>query len=204
MSRPLSPAPSDNDELLTVPSSSKREYLLAQIKQKDAIIESLLKQVCSMHCTSTSSDDGSPQLHNPYVATPLAIAAYRSSTSPSDENKQSVVEWLEKLTSSFNSDVRTAGGTMKSQSFTFTPPSKDTSSDTDSDGDGITTVLGEGVQGDIVSDDEDGSDSAIASRAAEALPDIAVPIGLIANLSLSNGKSSTKKNRNNDEDLVSS
>jgi hypothetical protein len=145
-----------------------------------------------------------PQLHNPYVATPLAIAAYRSSTSPSDENKESVVEWLEKLTASFNSDVKTAGGTMKSQSFTFSPPPRDTTSDTDSDGDGITTVLGEGTQGDIISDDDGGSDSAIASKAAGALPDVTVPIGLIANLSLSNGKSSTKKNYNDDEDLVSS
>ena len=92
---------------------------------------------------------------------------------------------------------------MGSQSFTFTSPRKDTNSDTDSDGDGITTVLGEGAQDEIVSDDEDGSDSAIASKAAGALPDVAVPIGLIANLSLSNGKSSTKKNRNDDEDLVS-
>ena len=30
---------------LDIPDSSKREYLLAQIRQKDAIIESLLKQV---------------------------------------------------------------------------------------------------------------------------------------------------------------
>ena len=93
---------------------------------------------------------------------------------------------------------------MKSQSFTFSPPRKDTASDTDSDGDGITTVLGEGTQDDIVSDDEGSNDSAIASKAAGALPDVTVPIGLIANLSLSNGKSSTRKNYNDDEDLVSS
>ncbi|KAF9788176.1 hypothetical protein BJ322DRAFT_1001297 [Thelephora terrestris] len=163
---------------------NKREYLLAQIKQKDVIIESLLKQ-----------------LHNPYGATPLAIAAYQSSTSPSDENKESIVEWLEKLTASFNSDVKAAGGTMKSHSFTFTSPVKDTASDTDSDGDGVTTVPGEGAQGDLNSDDEDGSDSNIADKAAGALPDVTVPIGLIANLSLSNGRSSTKKNHNDDEDL---
>ena len=36
----------ENDELTAVVSeSSKREYLLAQIRQKDMIIESLLKQV---------------------------------------------------------------------------------------------------------------------------------------------------------------
>lgn len=163
---------------------NKREYLLAQIKQKDAIIESLLKQ-----------------LHNPYVATPLAIAAYRSSTSPSDENKQSIVDWLDKLTASYNSDVKAAGGTMKSQSFTFTASPKDTTSDSDSDGDGMTTVLGEGTQGDLNSDEEAGGDSGIADKAAGALPDVAVPIGLIANLSLSNDKSSTRKSHNNDDDL---
>jgi hypothetical protein len=134
----------------------------------------------------------------------LAIASYRSSTSPSDENKESVVDWLDKLTASFNSDVKTAGGTLKSQSFTFTSSLKDTTSDTDSDGDGITTVLGDGTQDDNISDDEGGGDSAIGNKAAGALPDVAVPIGLIANLSLSNGKSSTKKNRGDDEDLVSS
>ena len=41
-----SPASSDADLPMILPFS-KREYLLAQIKQKDAIIESLLKQVSS-------------------------------------------------------------------------------------------------------------------------------------------------------------
>lgn len=35
-------------------SYSKREYLLAQIRQKDAIIESLLKQVCRLDMISSS------------------------------------------------------------------------------------------------------------------------------------------------------
>jgi hypothetical protein len=51
MSRPPSPDFSDSDEedsLTYVDWSSKREYLLAQIRQKDAIIESLLKQVSKM------------------------------------------------------------------------------------------------------------------------------------------------------------
>ena len=33
------------DDVVDVSEPSKREYLLAQIRQKDAIIESLLKQV---------------------------------------------------------------------------------------------------------------------------------------------------------------
>jgi len=92
---------------------------------------------------------------------------------------------------------------MASQSFTFNSRPKDTNSDTDSDGDGITTVLGGGAQDDLNSDDEGESDSGTTSRAAGSLPDVAVPIGLIANLSLSSGRSSAKKNRDDDEDLVS-
>jgi hypothetical protein len=43
---PLTPpsSSSDNEEYSPFPVS-KREYLLAQMKQKDAVIESLLKQV---------------------------------------------------------------------------------------------------------------------------------------------------------------
>ena len=92
---------------------------------------------------------------------------------------------------------------MAAQSFTFTSRPKDTNSDTDSDGDGVATVLGGGTEDDPNSDDEGGDNSGITSRGAGALPDVAVPIGLIANLSLSTGKSSTKKNYDDDEDLVS-
>ncbi|KAH8976971.1 fungal-specific transcription factor domain-containing protein [Lactarius hatsudake] len=62
---------------------NKREYLLTQMKQKDAIIESLLKQ-----------------LHNPYLATPLSIEAYRMATPSSDHHRDSVITWLDQLQSS--------------------------------------------------------------------------------------------------------
>jgi len=42
-------------------SSRKREYLLAQLREKDSLIQSLLKQ-----------------LHNPHLATPLAMANLRT------------------------------------------------------------------------------------------------------------------------------
>ena len=42
---PISPDTESSSSTLTVSDSSKREYLLAQIRQKDAVIESLLKQV---------------------------------------------------------------------------------------------------------------------------------------------------------------
>ena len=44
---PIDDEPFDNN--MVISESSKREYLLAQIRQKDAIIESLLKQVCPVH-----------------------------------------------------------------------------------------------------------------------------------------------------------
>ncbi|KAG2097934.1 uncharacterized protein F5147DRAFT_714479 [Suillus discolor] len=59
---------------------NKREYLLAQIRHKDQIIESLLKQ-----------------LHNPYLATPLSVASYKAATSPSDSDNMNVVDWLDRL-----------------------------------------------------------------------------------------------------------
>ncbi|KAJ6479456.1 hypothetical protein C8R47DRAFT_983369, partial [Mycena vitilis] len=61
----------------------KREYLLAQLRHKDAIIESLLKQ-----------------LHNPYLATPLSIESYRMATSPSDTTNRNILTWLDRLQSS--------------------------------------------------------------------------------------------------------
>ena len=92
---------------------------------------------------------------------------------------------------------------MGSKAFTFTSTLKETASDTDSDDDGVTAVLGGGAQDDLGSDNEGSNDSGIASKAADALPDIAVPIGLIANLSISNGKGSARKGHDDDEDLVS-
>ncbi|KAI0308911.1 hypothetical protein OF83DRAFT_1180235 [Amylostereum chailletii] len=72
-----------------LPQRLKREYLLAQIRQKDGIIESLLKQ-----------------LHNPYLATPLSIAAYRMATSSSDNHRQNVVAWLDRLQTSVRHPAR--------------------------------------------------------------------------------------------------
>ncbi|KAF7329166.1 hypothetical protein MKEN_00177200 [Mycena kentingensis (nom. inval.)] len=57
---------------------NKRQYLLAQIEQKDAMIESLLKQ-----------------LHNPYTATPMAIASYERKATPSDAHSNSLVDWCD-------------------------------------------------------------------------------------------------------------
>ncbi|KAJ3884780.1 hypothetical protein GG344DRAFT_83513 [Lentinula edodes] len=76
----------------------KREYLLTQIRQKDMIIESLLKE----------------KFNNPYVATPLSIASYRMATSPSDSSNNNVLAWLDRLRTS----VQDAGGKAGPVAFT--------------------------------------------------------------------------------------
>jgi hypothetical protein len=135
---------------------NKREYLLAQIRQKDAIIESLLKQ-----------------LHNPYLATPLSIASYRMATSPSDQNNRNIIAWLDRLQASVRS-AGDAGGerAFKLESRSKNPDDSDQESDHGRDEDG-----GDG-------DD----DTVLDPETLQALPDSTVPLGLIANLSLSNSK----------------
>ncbi|KAG6885330.1 hypothetical protein C0993_003178 [Termitomyces sp. T159_Od127] len=153
-------------------ASSKREYLLAQIKQKDAIIESLLKQ-----------------LHNPYIATPMSIASYRMATSPSDQNNKNVLEWLDLLQSS----VRSAGGKVGPSAFKD-PRGLSTEED-DSDAE-ETHAQRFGLVAPPEDDDSQtvgGEDNTAANDKLSSLPDSDTPLGLIANLSLSNNKLKSKK-----------
>ncbi|KAK0502125.1 hypothetical protein EDD18DRAFT_1346694 [Armillaria luteobubalina] len=69
------------------PKTCERERLLTEIRQKDAIIETLLKQ-----------------LHNPYLATPHSIDEYHKSVSPSDANNPYVLAWLSRLKASVQID----------------------------------------------------------------------------------------------------
>ncbi|KAK0452965.1 fungal-specific transcription factor domain-containing protein [Desarmillaria tabescens] len=70
------------------PKVYKRERLLAEIRQKDAVIERLLKQ-----------------LYNPYITTPHSIDEYLKSVSPSDLNNPNVLAWLSRLKSAVQTDV---------------------------------------------------------------------------------------------------
>ncbi|KAF9467566.1 fungal-specific transcription factor domain-containing protein [Collybia nuda] len=161
---------------------NKREYLLAQIRQKDAIIESLLKQ-----------------LHNPYIATPMSIASYRMATSPSDQNNRNILAWLDRLKSSVQSSVQTAGGKGGPSAF------KDLRGfnavdDEDSDAETESQAQRYGLvpppEGDEAAGDEEGTvqdDDKLSS-----LPDSHVPLGLIANLSLSNNKAKHGKKEQKD------
>ncbi|KAF8907042.1 hypothetical protein CPB84DRAFT_1878586 [Gymnopilus junonius] len=168
--------PSDTD---FSPNISKREYLLAQIRQKDAIIESLLKQ-----------------LHNPYLATPLSIASYRMATSPSDQNNKNVLAWLDRLQSS----VRDAGRQGGPQAFLEVRGLDRLEEDSDGDSEHRRTQkqTGKKEEGDN-EDSEDASED--TEKLQSSLPEAHVPIGLIADLSLSSSKGKRKKNRAKDIDL---
>ncbi|KAF7291885.1 hypothetical protein MIND_01213800 [Mycena indigotica] len=161
---------------------NKREYLLAQIRQKDAIIESLLKQ-----------------LHNPYIATPLSIASYKMATSPSDTTNRNIIAWLDRLQASVRS-----GQAMEASSSaaTFAALARDTAATID----GAIRVSKNSFDGseddDLKpnTDDDDGTEEGDGS----VLPDASVPIGLLANLSLSSTKEKksqrTQENGNPKED----
>ena len=117
VSRAPSPSTSSpDDEECSFSPFRKREYLLAQMRQNDELIDSLLKQLRLSYALLTNIGtyvDYSriPQLHNPYLATPLSIQAYRNATSSSDQHRQTVIAWLDRLQSSVRSPVRAPSAT---------------------------------------------------------------------------------------------
>ncbi|CAK5274670.1 unnamed protein product, partial [Mycena citricolor] len=159
---------------------NKREYLLAQIRQKDAIIESLLKQ-----------------LHNPYIATPLSIASYRMATSPSDATNRNILAWLDRLQASVRAGSVESSASTSSNPFAGASPARKPNSggfaqsvnrhfhatpeDDDSEDEGPSN------------EDEDTDDNETELGESSALPDASVPIGLIANLSLSSNRGKEKR-----------
>ncbi|CCL98870.1 uncharacterized protein FIBRA_00877 [Fibroporia radiculosa] len=150
---------------------SKREYLLAQIRQKDAIIEKLLRE-----------------LHNPYTATPLSIASYRMATSPSDRNNRDVIAWLDRLQASMEVSVQSAGASGGAEAFKIESRGQNDMVDDDSDGE---------VEGDELDTGGDGEDSGLPrDDKLPAFPDTSVPLGLLASLALENPKKSKKANKN--------
>ncbi|KAH9942813.1 hypothetical protein B0H21DRAFT_695974 [Amylocystis lapponica] len=147
---------------------SKREYLLAQIRQKDVIIEKLLRE----------------QLHSPYTATPMSIASYRLNTSPSDRTKQTVVDWLDRMQSSVESSNRLRTG----ETFRFESRAH-AGGDSDEEAEGV--LHNDATERGSVADPLGAADD--SRDAAEQLPDAAVPIGLLAKMSLYNNTTKERK-----------
>ncbi|OJA14638.1 hypothetical protein AZE42_02677 [Rhizopogon vesiculosus] len=138
------------------PSVSKREYLLAQIRHKDQIIESLLKQ-----------------LHNPYLATPLSVVSYKAATSPSDNDNMNVVDWLDRLQASTKQPATADPDFLRN----LRNPSGVAIHDSEDDDPEA---------------DEDTTDEEDVEKVRDTLPDVTVPIGLFANLSLDKDKDKAK------------
>lgn len=182
---------------------SKREYLLAQIRQKDAIIESLLKQVRLLNHYVIEVYRLKfliQQLHNPYIATPLSIASYRMATSPSDQNNRNILAWLDRLQSS----VRNAGGTGGPGAFKLDTRAKpDGANDDDSDDESETHKHFGSGHADLQDPSGDDDGTVQDPDKSQSLPESHVPLGLIANLSLSNSKKhSSKRDANKELDPV--
>lgn len=189
--------------------TSKREYLLAQIRQKDIIIEKLLREVCPLPCALTGrlSLNLVLQLHNPYTATPLSIASYRMATSPSDKNNRDVIAWLDRLEES----VAAAGGSGGADAFKMDSRGQnDDDDDSDGEHEGADATERGSANGQEGADapSKDGDDT------LTPLPDTSVPLGLLASLSLSapkNGQTKKKKSprragrgdSSDDDDVVS-
>ncbi|KAI0033222.1 hypothetical protein K488DRAFT_48169 [Vararia minispora EC-137] len=134
---------------------NKRAYLLAALRQKDGIIESLLKQ-----------------LHNPYLSTPLSIAAYRMATADSDHHRQNVISWLDRL----QSTLRDPGSQPDLQTFT----------------------LGVGTPNPSNPFSHNGGDR----TTHPALPEASAPLGLLAKLSVASARviDSDKASKQDDDE----
>jgi hypothetical protein len=155
------------------------------------------------------------KLHNPYLATPLSITSYRMATSPSDKNNHNVVAWLDRLQSSVarkrTDTVRGVGGVGGPAAFTM-PRATATGAGDGEDSDGEENARlgidsrnpfglgggedeGLGALNRAACGGEAGGDDADAGpdpEGLQTLPDASVPLGLIANLSLSNTMAKNK------------
>ena len=111
-------------------------------------------------------------------------------TSPSDQNKQNILTWLDRLQDS----VRTAGGQGGSQAFNLESRNREGAGgeeESDSEGEvGETTERGS--VGTVKLEEDD--------KKMQLLPDTAVPLGLIADLSLNNTKKTSTKEGDDDTD----
>lgn len=109
-------------------------------------------------------------------------------TSPSDQTNNNVLAWLDRLQSS----VREPGSSKITREFLEPQKPKEEESDADSDGKRTLSQSDINLQTSGTGNDDKLADSD-NETVQSALPDSSVPLGLIANLSLSNKKKVGKK-----------
>jgi hypothetical protein len=122
-------------------------------------------------------------------------------TSPSDQNNRNILAWLERLQSS----VRTAGGKAGPHAFKLDSRARgEEDDDSDHQSDTIQNqaqMFGLGGSDDGAGDGDGAAED--ADKLQSSLPDPHVPLGLIANLSLSNNKSKTGRKDQGRDDAAS-
>jgi hypothetical protein len=116
------------------------------------------------------------QLHNPYLATPLSVASYKAATSPSDSDNMNVVDWLDRLQASLKQPGM-ASPTDPNFLRNLRNPSAVTVDDFEDDDP-------DAEEGPVKEED--------VEKVRSSLPDAAVPIGLLAKLSLDKDKDKGK------------
>jgi hypothetical protein len=146
---------------------NKREYLLAQLRQKDELIDSLLKQ-----------------LHNPYLASPLSIEQYRNATSSNDKHRQNVIAWLDRLQSSVRS-APVRAGTAANPFQLETRVGKGSGQSDESDEEHASQKHVQARPASSGSGDAPLSPNTLVESDIDPYPDDAVPIGLLASLAIS-------------------
>ncbi|GJJ14430.1 hypothetical protein Clacol_008694 [Clathrus columnatus] len=163
---------------------NKREFLLAQLRQKESIIESLLRQI-----------------NNPVHQTPLTLLVPNMSTVASNTNSNGTTNAnLQSIqTGVTNTSVKNAGGRGGLAAFSLDKRAEGTSidllEDEDADEPGIRRHFEDDADADGGEDDDDADDGADPSVSLGGsgkkaklhyLPEEAAPLGLIADLSLEN------------------
>ncbi len=139
------------------------------MRQKDAVIESLLKQV-RRYAMLWNYAHEVVKLHNPYQATPMSIESYLMATSPSDRDNRDTIEWLTRLKSS----LKTGDG--KLNAFMNPRPEQPADEESEPDDSTVYAQIGQSSASGGEDVEEDGHD--------EKLSSLHVPLDLLADLSL--------------------
>jgi len=122
-----------------------------------------------------------PQLHNPYLATPLSIEAYRNATSTSDQHRRNVIAWLDRLQSFVRSPRPTGSASNPFKLDTGAGKSAGQSDEKQ----GLLQNHEQPRRASSGSEDTPVSPNTLVESEIDPYPDDAVPIGLLASLAIS-------------------
>jgi hypothetical protein len=127
------------------------------------------------------------QLHNPYLATPLSIEAYRNATSSADQHRKNVVAWLDRL----QSQARISPRKHPSQLDPRADKGSTLSDESDREEASQKRIQSHPSYGSPAWDDTPISSDTLVGSDIDPYPDDAVPIGLLAHLAISTSGDAT-------------